>query len=144
MPDSQHDITIVAPPARVFELLTTQDGLRSWWTAASRAAPTVGHVNVFGFDGGKVEFHFRVDEHVSPRHIAWTCVGAPKVPAEWVGTRIVADLEPTEGGTRLRFGHCGWASGGGAFTLCNTTWGHLMYLLRDAAEGRGNEPLFAG
>ncbi len=144
MPDSLHDITIAASPARTFELLTTRDGLRAWWTGDSRAEPRVGHVNVFGFGGGEVEFHFRVDEHVPASRLAWTGIAAPKVPSEWVGTRITADLEAVNGKTRLRFGHRGWASGEGAYALCNTTWGHLMYLLRDAAEGRGREPLFAG
>jgi uncharacterized protein YndB with AHSA1/START domain len=144
MPDSLHDITIAAPSARVFALLTNRDGLRAWWTADSRAEPSVGHVNVFGFGHGEVEFHFRVDEHVPSKRVAWTCVAAPKVPAEWIGTRITADLEEVEGKTRLRFGHRGWASSEGDFASCNTTWGHLMHRLRDAAEGRSQEPLFTG
>jgi uncharacterized protein YndB with AHSA1/START domain len=144
MPDSLHDVTIAAPPERVFELLTTESGLRAWWTAGSRAAPAPGSVNVFAFDGGAIEFHFRVDESLAPRRLAWTCLAAPKVPAEWVGTRITAELGAEGGSTRLRFAHRGWASDQGAYAMCNTTWGHLMHRLRDAAEGRGPGPYFPG
>jgi uncharacterized protein YndB with AHSA1/START domain len=124
--------------------LSSQDGLCSWWTAASKASPEVGHVNVFSFDGGSVEFHFRVDEQEAPKRLSWTCLAAPKVPREWVGTRITAELSAVDAGTRLRFAHRGWASREGAYALCNTTWGHLMYRLRDAAEGNKPGPFFPG
>ncbi len=144
MPDSLHDVTIAAPPQVVFDLLTTTPGLRAWWTADSRASPTPGHVNVLGFERGSIEFHFRVDESEAPRHLAWTCLAAPKVPPEWVWTRITADVGEEQGKTRLRFAHRGWASAEGAYAMCNTTWGHLMHRLRDAAEGRAPGPFFEG
>jgi len=144
MPDSLHDITIAAPPERVFELLSTASGLRAWWTADSRASPAPGNVNVFGFNGGAVEFHFRIDENEAPHRLAWTCLAAPRVPAEWVGTRVTAEVASEDGKTRLRFAHRGWASAGGAYAMCNTTWGHLMHRLREVAEGGSPGPFFAG
>ncbi len=49
MPDIMHLITICASPERVYQALTTADGIRNWWT---RDADLDGEV------GGTGEFRF--------------------------------------------------------------------------------------
>jgi len=142
MPDLLHQILIEAPREAVLRALTTQEGLQSWWTAAVVARPQVGHINIFGFEEGEVEFHFRVDE-LGEQGGRWTCVAAPKVPEEWVGTVIHFTIESAEEGVALRFGHLGWRRTDGAMTRCNAVWGELMHRLRDFAEGRSRGPYFA-
>ncbi len=140
---STHEIAINAPPATVFQLLTTGDGLARWWTDSVTAAPVRGHVNRFGFDGGDVEMPFRVDRTDAPTTLEWTCIEGDRVPREWVGTRIVASLSPqADATTRLRFAHEGWRPDAQGFALCNTTWGELMHRLRDVAEGKRPGPRF--
>jgi len=143
MPDLLHHISIGATPQHVLATIATEPGLRSWWTADCTAKPEVGYVNVFRFDRGNVEFHFRVDEQ-SPRHIAWTCIKTPRVPDYWVNTQLVFDLEESDKGTSLRFSHRGWRSAEGAYAECNTVWGEMMHRLRAHAEGKPTEPYFAG
>jgi uncharacterized protein YndB with AHSA1/START domain len=140
-----HEITVSAPAERVFEAWTTKDGLRAWWTPDVVVPPAQGDQYVFGFDGGRVQFHFRVDEHIPGKRILWTGVEGQKMPAEWVGTRIDVRLSTVpEDRTRMQFVHRGWRSIEGAYCECNTTWGELMYRLRDWCEGRARGPLFAG
>jgi len=140
--ESLHEILIAAPPARVLEAWTTAPGLGAWWTAdVSVRTGTVAEY-VFGFDGGKVKFHFRVDGQQSPERLQLVGVVGPGMPEEWVGTRIDLRLAAENEGTRLRFAHRNWRSIEGAFCLCNTTWGELMYRLRDHCEGHGRGPLF--
>jgi predicted ester cyclase/uncharacterized protein YndB with AHSA1/START domain len=140
---SVHEIGIAAPAEVVFELLSTQAGLRRWWTDAVVAAPKLGHVNRFGFGDGSVEMPFRVDHHEAPRSLAWTCIEGDRVPPDWPGTRLVATLMPqTDGTTRLRFAHEGWQPNATSFALCNTTWGELMHRLRAVAVGGQPGPHF--
>lgn len=141
MPDSLHEIQMAAEPDRVYRAWTTADGLAAWWTRTARKTDSE---YVLVFDGGKVEFHFRADEESGATRIRWTGVAAERMPAEWVGTRIVVDLEPAGGGTRMLFGHENWRSLDGAYRICNTTWGELIYRLRDHCEGSGRGPLFVG
>lgn len=141
--DIRHQISIQAPPQRVLAAITTEAGLRAWWTANCTVKPEVGFINIFRFNNGTLEFHFRVDEQ-SPRHVAWTCVPAPKVPDEWVDTRLAFDLATQESATILRFGHWRWRSIEGAYASCNTVWGELMHRLRAHAEGKPTEPYFKG
>jgi uncharacterized protein YndB with AHSA1/START domain len=142
MPDSNHEIAIRADAAKVLAAWTTHDGLVAWWTARARVAGAVGETHVFEFDGGTVQFHFRIDA-LAPDHVRWTGVAGDRMPGEWIGTTIDARIAPlADGGTRLRFTHGNWASGDGAYAMCNTTWGELVYRLRDWCEGKGRGPLF--
>jgi uncharacterized protein YndB with AHSA1/START domain len=141
MPDLLHQIRVDATPAAVFEAITTTEGLSSWWAAGADAAPTVGNVNVFRFDGGSVEFHFMVLE-LTPDWTRWRCVKAPKVPAEWVDTELTFKLYPADRGTLVNFAHRGWRRADGGMAPCNTVWGALMHHMRDYAEGKGKGPYF--
>jgi uncharacterized protein YndB with AHSA1/START domain len=146
--DSLHEIAVAAPPSRVFDAWTTRDGLRAWWTGdvtvpGPRPGDTGGSY-VFGFDSGRVQFHFRVDENAPGERVVWTGVEGPGMPSEWVGTKIEVRLSKAgDGRTRMLFAHRGWRSAEGAYCSCNTTWGELMYRLRDDCEGRPRGPLFA-
>lgn len=142
MADILQRIAIAATPEKILPLISTTDGFRAWWTADVDAKPEKGNVNRFRFHGGAVEFPFRVDE-ISPSRVSWTCVEGPKVPPEWLGTRVAFDLLPAaSGGVDLRFAHTNWREADGNYAMCNTTWGDLMHRLRDAAEGNGRGPYF--
>jgi uncharacterized protein YndB with AHSA1/START domain len=141
--DSMHEITVAAPATKVYQAWTTEEGLRGWWTADATAPQAKGTAYLFRFDGGQVTFHFRVEEEVSGERAVWQGIEGPGMPAEWVGTKIDVRISAAgEGRTRLRFAHREWRSTEGAYCACNTTWGELMYRLRDWCEGRSRGPLF--
>lgn len=141
MADILHRITIHAPPERVFEAITTQEGLKSWWTPDVIAQPRLGTIAEFGFHDHAVVFRMRIDEFRPQKRIHWTCVDGPP---EWKGTFVTFDLTPAEAGkTKLQFKHCEWRSVDGEFAGCNTTWGHLLVLLKEYAEGGSPALYFA-
>src|SRR5690349_19491856 len=115
--NSRHEIAIAADAATVRAAWTTHAGLVGWWTARAQVANTVGETHVFEFDGG-VRFHFRIDV-LDADHVRWTGVAGDRMPAEWVGTTIDVRTAPVATGTRLRFTHGDWASGDGAYAMCN-------------------------
>src|SRR6266852_9328425 len=122
MADLIHEITINAPAEKVHAAITTQAGLRQWWTDDSVAEPRVGTVAEFGFFKRKTVFRMKIEE-LSPQKIVWSCVGGPD---EWVGTRLTWDLSPKNGATRINFRHANWKSTDGDYGRCNSTWGALM------------------
>jgi len=139
MPDILHWISVEAPPQRVFEAVTTESGLGSWWTADVEAEPEEGSVAVFGFNDRAVVFRMRIDELRPPELVRWTCLG--DFP-EWEGTRLEFRIEPADdGGSVVTFTHAGWDTTEEAFRQCNTDWGRLMYYLKDHVEGRGDGPM---
>ena len=142
--DSMHEIMVSAPASRVYEAWTTKDGLQAWWTGNATVPGSPGGNYVFRFEGGNVAFHFRADEQVPGERVLWTGVEGPNMPDEWIGTHIdVRITKVAEGRTRMQFAHRDWRSTEGAYCMCNTTWGELMYRLKDSCEGRSRGPLFA-
>ncbi len=142
MAEILHRITIDAGPDRVFDALTVSEGLQSWWTQDSTATPKIGSVALFKFVQGTIVFRMRVEDLIPGKKVAWSCLGDLQ---EWEGTRLTWELESTEnGGTDLRFAHSGWNSTEGDYPRCNTTWGHLMHLLKAYAEGKPVKPHFSG
>lgn len=145
MPDSLHEIPIQATPQKVYDAWTTPEGQTSWWTRECTIHTQPGQTNIFVFDQENVKFYFRIDEQVPNKKLHWTGIAGEKMPEEWVGTTIEVEIvDKGKGQSLLRFGHKNWKSGDGAFALCNTTWGELMYRLRDYCEGKARGPLFSG
>lgn len=139
MAEMLHEIEIAAPVRGVFEALTTQKGLRSWWTSDVEARPSKGSVAVFGFGDHSTVFRMRLDELQSGKRVVWTCLG--DVP-EWKGTRLSWTLAKNGKRTRLRLAHGRWRSTRGWFATCNSTWGELLHRLKAYLEGRRPGPHF--
>ncbi len=137
MADILHRLNINAPPETVFDAIATVEGIRNWWTDDSSCAPAAGGVSEFRFMNGEVVFRMRVDEHDPGRRLAWTCLGDYD---EWNGTTITWSFEPAaDGGTTLNLAHCGWASTEKEYPQCNASWGHLLHIIRDYAEGKSTD-----
>jgi hypothetical protein len=122
-------------------LLSTAEGLASWWTSTVEAEARVGAVARFGFNGGAVVFRMRIDDLAEDERVLWTCLGDFE---EWTGTTLawhIASLSQEPVRSVLSLAHRGWASVDGYYAQCNTDWGRLMYYLKDAAEGRGSGPM---
>src|SRR5262249_7003125 len=139
------EIPVAAPVTKVFQAWTTSEGLRAWWTADVTVPRGDDRRYVFRFDGGKVAFYFQVEEEIPGERVVWRGVEGPRVAAASVGTTIDVRLSRSDDlRTRLQFAHRGWRTAEGFYCVCNTTWGELMYRLRDWCEGRSRGPLFAG
>jgi len=117
----------------------TREGLKSWWTSDVEIRPEVGSKAVFGFFNRETVFTMSIDKITADR-IEWTCVAGPE---EWIGTKLTFELEDIDSGLiKLKFTHSHWKIDDGAFPLCNTTWGHLMVLLKQYCEGMNPGPYF--
>lgn len=142
MADLLHEIEIAAPPEKVYRDLTTADGLKSWWTRDASDGSRTGSIVTFRFNQGSYVLRMHIEELAPAKRVVWTCVGDDP---EWKGTRLTWELSPEEDNhTVLKFSHRGWVNTKGQFAACNTTWGHLLYLLQAHCEGKATEPLFDG
>jgi uncharacterized protein YndB with AHSA1/START domain len=120
MPEILHEIDIDAPAEAVFRAITTEAGFMEWWTLDVETTPAEGGIATFGFYERSTVFRMRI-------------------------TSLLFELKEDEGGgTVLQFSHTGWRSVTGYFRQCNTTWGALMYRLRDYCEGKTPGAFFPG
>jgi hypothetical protein len=131
MPNILHRVGIDARPERVFEALTTIEGLRGWWVSE-----TTGNAGI----GGTIDFGFcqmQVVEAAPSQRVLWRCVGGPP---EWVRTEVSFDLVWKEAQTIILFSHANWKEPVEFMYHCSTKWATFLLSLRDLLEKSDGHP----
>jgi uncharacterized protein YndB with AHSA1/START domain len=141
MGEIRHLIPIEAPPAKVYAALATEAGLRGWWTADSVADDKIGGKAEFGFEKRAALFRMTIVTLDPDRRVVWKCHGDNP---EWNGTTLTWSVEPEGDGCQLRFTQSGWREMTDMVAVCNSTWGELMYRLKDYVEGKNPGPHWSG
>ncbi|MBB3675273.1 SRPBCC family protein [Modestobacter versicolor] len=135
MVDVLHRVGVRTPtPERVYEALTTVEGLVGWWTAEVRGSTEVGAVLEFRFPpvGG---FDMEVLEATPGKRVTWRVVDGP---AEWVGTTVDWELRQDGDWTVVLFTHAGWREPVEFMHHCSTKWATFLLSLKSLVEtGRG-------
>ena len=136
MPDIRHLIHIAAPAEAIFELVSTPDGFARWWAEDVELGP--GGLVRLGFFDRQTVYALRAETMLRPIRAGWCCESGQ----QWSGTHLVFMHQRKGAETLLHFSHTSWREESDHFTLCNTTWGELMYRLKATAEGKCPGPLF--
>jgi uncharacterized protein YndB with AHSA1/START domain len=135
------ELTLAAPPARVFSAIATPDGLASWWTPIVSGSLAPGTRFELGFPGSRSTIELRVERARPPALVEWTCVGHSGHP-EWKGTTLEFRLDERGlGGTALSFRHAGLERRLACFGDSKREWDRLLTDLRETVESDG--PPFA-
>jgi uncharacterized protein YndB with AHSA1/START domain len=137
MAELRHQIPINASPDKVYAALATQAGLRGWWTADARVDEKVGGKAEFGFEKRKFVIRMMIERLYPGRQLVWTCYGDNP---EWDETTLTWNITSEDSATMLRFTQSGWKSVTDLYAMCNSTWGELMYRLKDYVEDRNPGP----
>jgi uncharacterized protein YndB with AHSA1/START domain len=131
MVDILHSVGVKAPaPEKVYDVLTTIDGLAGWWTDETSGDGDAGGTVAFRF-GDKGGFDMEVLEAVPGKSVSWRVVGGPP---EWVGTTIDWQLRQDGDWTRILFAHRGWAEPVEFMHHCSTKWGTFLMSLKALVE----------
>ncbi|HEV8285889.1 MAG TPA: SRPBCC domain-containing protein [Chitinophagaceae bacterium] len=135
MADIRHKLVIKTSSEKVYEAITTQEGLANWWCKQTTAKPEVGFVNTFTF--GNLKNEMKVTELTPNKRVEWHCNISID---EWVNTNISFDLEEKDGRTILRFAHSGWRAATDFFDACNYDWARFMTSLKSFCETGSGTP----
>jgi len=130
MPDILHRVGIAAEPMRVFEALTTVEGIQNWWSTDTHGDAS---------EGGAFQFRRnRLDVvHADPSLVTWRYSGPAE---EWVGTEITFRLEWRDGQTIVLFKHAGWREPVEFMHHCSTKWATFLLSLKDYVERGEGRP----
>jgi len=129
-----HRLLIEVPVEKVYEALTTQEGLAGWWTPETTAKPEIGSVSRFAF-GPDYYKEMKVEELKPYSVVKWHCLTGYE---EWIGTRLTFELEPHSKGTILFFHHDGWKEYTPELASCTYAWGLFFRSLKFLCEtGKG-------
>ena len=118
----------------VYDAITTQEGLGNWWTTAVQAKPEVSSVAVFRFSPDYAR-EMKILNLRKDKKVEWECIAGDK---EWLGTKIIFNLEQKNKNTILRFSHLNWKHQTDLFGICNYHWGLYLKSLKTYIEtGKG-------
>lgn len=137
MPELKHQIAIKSTPEKVYAALSTQAGLRHWWTADANVEEKAGGNADFGFDKRATVFRMKIEKLNPGKEVVLSCHGDNP---EWAGTTLTWNIAGERGMSVLRFTHSGWKAATELFAICNSSWGELMHRLRDYVEGKNPGP----
>ena len=125
MPEIRHNVIIKTTPEKIYEAITTEEGLANWWTKQAIAKPELGFVNIFTF--GTFRNEMKVTMLNPNKKVEWHCINSIE---EWIDTDISFDFEEKDGQTILRFVQSGWRGVPDTFAGCNYDWGRFMTSLK--------------
>jgi uncharacterized protein YndB with AHSA1/START domain len=133
MVDILHRVGIVSSPDKVYDAITTIEGLAGWWAENTHGTPDVGGVIEFRF--GADGFDMEVVELDPATHVLWKVVDGPE---EWIGTTVDWQLEQEDDYTVVLFRHLGWSEPVEFMHHCSTKWAIFLMSLKDLVEtGKG-------
>ncbi len=134
MASIRHLFHIDAPRAKVYDALTSLQGLRGWWT--DQTTGNTGRDGVIAFRFGQAGMDFKVTGLDKDKKVEWKCVAGFD---DWLPTSISFTLDENEGKTRVRFAHDGWENTNDHYAGCNFSWGRYMESLRQYCQvGQGS------
>jgi uncharacterized protein YndB with AHSA1/START domain len=151
MPNIRQAIIIGSPIEKVYDAISSQEGLAAWWTPYAQAEAVLRSVARFPFGDG----YFKEMEitALKPNELVqWNCM---KGDDQWIGTNLTFSLlsgsketllvsHPemrgqleqleTKNGTLLLFQHDGWKDYTLMFAECSHTWGQFLRSLKLLCE----------
>ena len=130
----KHLFHINASREKVFEAISTIEGLSGWWTIKTTGSAAIGGILKFRFaevDGPDM----KVTELKPNEKLTWECVASPH---GWFGNTLTFELDENDGKTRVRFAHHGWEEQNDSYAICSFAWGRYMESLRQLCQsGKG-------
>jgi len=130
MADIFHELPINAPIDRVFDAVSTPEGLDTWWTERSAGSPRDGAEYELWF-GPEYDWRARMTSCVPNSAFELEMVRADD---DWLGTRVGLKLEPGGPITWVRFHRTGWPSPTDHYRISCTCWAMYLRILRRSLE----------
>jgi uncharacterized protein YndB with AHSA1/START domain len=132
MADILHRVGIKnTTPEKVYDALTTVDGLAGWWTDDTTGRGDIGGVLSFQFPVAGGGFDMKVEDLKPSTRVVWRVVEGPQ---EWVGTTVDWTLRQEGEYTIVMFAHEGWQERGEFMHHCSTKWGSYLMSLKAMVE----------
>jgi len=128
---------IAADTDTVRRAITTQDGIRSWWSTQTEG-PSDGQLRV-SFPDVPQPFEFAVRE--ADGRVEWVTGG---FPPWWAGTTVRWELGANQdgAGTRLDFSHRDYAPDNPVIPIVTPAWALIINRLKGFAETGDRQPYF--
>ncbi|MCR8642019.1 SRPBCC domain-containing protein [Paenibacillus sp. N1-5-1-14] len=130
MPNIEHLQIVKVPASKVYEALTTAEGLSEVWTNELMVQDQIGFVNEFFFGSNDIT-KMQVVELEKNRKIVWKCIDSDP---EWVDTFISFEIEEKNNKSHVTLKHSDWREVTSFFRFCNYNLAMFLYSLKSYCE----------
>jgi uncharacterized protein YndB with AHSA1/START domain len=125
MADILMQFSVRAPPARVFQAVSTPQGLDTWWTERSAGEPKLGAAYMLHFGPG-YDWPARVTKCAVSRAFELTM---GQSHPDWHNTRVGFQLSGKDRTTTVEFYHMGWPSANEHWRVSVYCWAIYLRLM---------------
>jgi len=134
MTDILHLLNIRSSASKLYEALTTSEGVQNWWTREAFLDNFVGGSGEFGFSAygaGRIT-RVLIVSLVPSQRVEWRVTDSFR--SEWIGTSISFELRQNKNEIQLHFAHRGFRTTEDNFALFNTGWAYYLVCLKRFLE----------
>ena len=130
MPDILQEFPIAAEPSQVFRAVSDPKLLDEWWTLRSSGRAALGASYELDF-GPEYRWNAVVTKAEPGRAFELRMTSSD---ADWLGTLVGFELEPSGTGTQVRFYHRGWPDVNAHYRISCHCWALYLRILRRHIE----------
>lgn len=130
MANIEHLQTVNVPASKVYETLTTAEGLSEIWTNELIVNNQIGFINEFRFGSNDIT-KMRIEELITNKKVVWQCIDSNP---EWLGTTISFDIVEKNGKSFITLRHSNWKEVTPFYRSCNYNWAIFLYSLKSYCE----------
>jgi uncharacterized protein YndB with AHSA1/START domain len=131
MPDIFHQFPINAPVEKVFEAISTPNGLDKWWTKASKGKPQVGEMYELFFSP-EYTWAAVISKCILNKEFEFTMQASDD---DWKHTKVGFTLiNKNDGITEAEFYHTGWPHSNEHYKISSYCWAMYLRILKRYLE----------
>ena len=130
MADIVHDFPIKASAQRVFQAISSPEGLDAWWTKRSSGQPEKGTEYKLWF-GPEYDWRAMVSTCIPNKEFELRITNSQQ---DWLGTHVGFVLDEKEGIAQVRFHHAGWPESNEHYRVSCYCWAMYLRLLKRYVE----------
>ena len=134
-----HQVWVNASAVTLYEAISTENGIGSWWDKPKATETEIGPVLEFRPGAEHRVLRMKVLELVQGKRVEWECISTHPThsPASaWTGTHVIFALTEREKVAILDFRHSGWDEDSEYFGFCNYQWGVALQKLKHWCESQ--------
>ena len=141
--DITHHLKINATPETIYKAVSTEQGMKGWWSKDCTVGESEGENSILKFDkqGTIVKMDFRTESLDLNKKVVWTCIGNGN--PMWIDTKIVTEITATDEGCDVVFAHTAFDEkykGQEGFEMIKQGWEHFVNSLTSFCENGTGQP----
>lgn len=130
MPDIYHYFPVNTSPEKVFECISTPEGLDRWWSKSSTGKPALGELYRLDFGPG-YRWDAVVSKIVHGKEFELTMTHSD---SDWTGSKVGFTLTVKDNATEVHFYHTGWKEDNEHYRISNFCWAMYLRILKRNLE----------